>query len=85
MEWCARVSVTRAGAAGVRLDRDVCAGTDRDARLGHRSGCCARVGVVQAKKFVEESPKVLKEAATKDEAAKIKADLEKLGAKVSIE
>ena len=43
------------------------------------------MGVVQAKKFVEESPKVLKEAATKDEAAKIKADLEKLGAKVSIE
>jgi large subunit ribosomal protein L7/L12 len=40
---------------------------------------------VQAKKFVEEAPKVLREAASKDEAAKIKADLEKLGAKISVE
>ena len=44
-----------------------------------------RAGRVQAKKFVEEAPKVLKDAASKDEAAKIKADLEKLGAKISVE
>ena len=39
----------------------------------------------QAKKFVEEAPKVLKEAASKEEAAKIKAELEKLGAKITVE
>jgi len=34
---------------------------------------------------VEEAPKVLKEAASKEEAAKIKAELEKLGAKITVE
>eukprot|EP00128_Syssomonas_multiformis_P016222 Colp12_sorted_trinity150504_noHs@3037 len=42
--------------------------------------------VVEAKKFVEESPKVIKEGVSKEEAEKIKADLEKIeGTKVALE
>ena len=40
---------------------------------------------IQAKKFVEEAPKVLKEGVSKEEAQKLKELLEPLGAKVDIE
>ena len=39
----------------------------------------------QAKKFVESAPQVLKSNASKDEADKMKATLEALGATVEIE
>ncbi|CAK9439587.1 mitochondrial 54S ribosomal protein bL12m [Lodderomyces beijingensis] len=43
------------------------------------------LSLVESKKFVESAPKVLKENVTKDDAEKIKATLEGLGAKVSLE
>ncbi len=42
------------------------------------------LGLKEAKDLVEAAPKVLKESASKDEAAKIKEQLEKVGAKVEI-
>ncbi|CAD6624881.1 HN1_G0032660.mRNA.1.CDS.1 [Saccharomyces cerevisiae] len=43
------------------------------------------LSLVEAKKFVEAAPKVLKENVAKDDADKIKKTLEDLGAKVSLE
>ena len=43
------------------------------------------LNLVQAKKLVEEAPKLLKEKINKDEAQKIKTLLEPLGASVTIE
>lgn len=43
------------------------------------------MNLVQAKKFVESSPTVLKEDVSKDEAEKLKAALEKIGAAIEIE
>ncbi|EJS43754.1 mnp1p [Saccharomyces arboricola H-6] len=43
------------------------------------------LSLVEAKKFVEAAPKVLKENIAKDDAEKIKKTLEDLGAKVSLE
>lgn len=40
--------------------------------------------LVEAKKFVEGAPKVIKEAATKEEAEKMKKVLEAIGATVSL-
>jgi large subunit ribosomal protein L7/L12 len=42
------------------------------------------LGLKEAKELVESAPKTVKEAATKDEAAKIKESLEKAGAKVEL-
>jgi large subunit ribosomal protein L7/L12 len=42
------------------------------------------LGLKEAKDLVEGAPKPVKEGATKDEAAKIKAALEKVGAKVEL-
>ncbi len=42
------------------------------------------LGLKEAKDLVEAAPKAVKEAVTKDEAAKIKATLEKVGAKVDL-
>lgn len=42
------------------------------------------LGLKEAKDLVEGAPKAVKEGATKDEAAKIKATLEKVGAKVEL-
>jgi large subunit ribosomal protein L7/L12 len=42
------------------------------------------LGLKEAKDLVEGAPKNLKEGATKDEAEKIKATLEKVGAKVEL-
>ncbi len=42
------------------------------------------LGLKEAKDLVEGAPKPVKEAATKDDAAKIKAALEKVGAKVEL-
>ncbi|MDB5597837.1 MAG: ribosomal protein [Hyphomicrobiales bacterium] len=42
------------------------------------------LGLKEAKDLVEGAPKPVKESATKDEAAKIKAALEKVGAKVEL-
>jgi large subunit ribosomal protein L7/L12 len=42
------------------------------------------LGLKEAKDLVEGAPKNVKEAVTKDEAAKIKAQLEKAGAKVDV-
>ena len=42
------------------------------------------LGLKEAKDLVEAAPKAVKEAVTKDEAAKIKATLEKVGAKVEL-
>ncbi len=43
------------------------------------------LNLVDAKKFVESAPKVLKEGVTKDDAEKIKKALEAAGAKVSLD
>lgn len=43
------------------------------------------LSLVESKKFVESAPKVLKENVAKEDAEKIKATLEGLGAKVSLE
>lgn len=43
------------------------------------------LSLVEAKKFVEGAPKVLKENVAKDDAEKIKSTLEGLGAKISLE
>ncbi|KAK9474968.1 mitochondrial 54S ribosomal protein bL12m [Dipodascopsis tothii] len=43
------------------------------------------LNLVEAKKFVESAPKVLKDNVTKDDAEKIKTTLEALGAKISLE
>ncbi|CDR37628.1 CYFA0S01e13652g1_1 [Cyberlindnera fabianii] len=43
------------------------------------------LSLVESKKFVEAAPKVLKENVAKEDADKIKATLEALGAKVSLE
>lgn len=40
---------------------------------------------LQAKKFVEEAPKVLKEGVPKDEAKKLKELFESLGCKITLE
>ena len=42
------------------------------------------LGLKEAKAVVEEAPKPVKEGVNKDEAAKIKATLEKVGAKVEL-
>lgn len=42
------------------------------------------LGLIDAKKLVEEAPKPVKEGINKEEAAKIKEQLEKAGAKVEI-
>ena len=42
------------------------------------------LGLKEAKDLVEGAPKPVKEGATKDEAAKIKKQLEEAGAKVDI-
>jgi large subunit ribosomal protein L7/L12 len=42
------------------------------------------LGLKEAKDLVEGAPKAVKEGATKDEAEKIKATLEKVGAKVEL-
>jgi large subunit ribosomal protein L7/L12 len=42
------------------------------------------LGLKEAKDLVEGAPKAVKESATKEEAAKIKAALEKVGAKVEL-
>lgn len=42
------------------------------------------LGLIEAKQFVEGAPKTLKEGVTKEEANKIKEQLEKAGAKVEI-
>src|SRR5579883_1616354 len=42
------------------------------------------LGLKEAKDLVEGAPKPVKEAGSKDEAAKIKATLEKVGAKVEL-
>ena len=42
------------------------------------------LGLKEAKDLVEGAPKTVKEGASKDEAAKIKAQLEKAGAKVDL-
>lgn len=43
------------------------------------------LSLVESKKFVESAPKVLKENVAKEDAEKIKATLEALGAKVTLE
>ncbi|AGO13069.1 AaceriAFL089Cp [[Ashbya] aceris (nom. inval.)] len=43
------------------------------------------LSLVEAKKFVEAAPKVLRENVAKEEAEKVKASLEALGAKVVLE
>ncbi|OMJ07367.1 54S ribosomal protein L12, mitochondrial [Smittium culicis] len=43
------------------------------------------LNLIAAKKFVEEAPKVIKENVPKDEAEKIKATLEALGATIHLE
>jgi large subunit ribosomal protein L7/L12 len=42
------------------------------------------LGLKEAKDIIDKAPSVIKEAATKEEAEKIKAKLEELGAKVEI-
>jgi large subunit ribosomal protein L7/L12 len=42
------------------------------------------LGLKEAKDLVEGAPKTVKDGATKDEAEKIKATLEKVGAKVEL-
>jgi large subunit ribosomal protein L7/L12 len=42
------------------------------------------LGLKEAKDLVEGAPKAVKEGVTKDEAEKIKATLEKVGAKVEL-
>ncbi|HEX9072274.1 MAG TPA: ribosomal protein L7/L12, partial [Pseudolabrys sp.] len=42
------------------------------------------LGLKEAKDLVEGAPKTVKEGANKEEAAKIKATLEKVGAKVEL-
>ena len=42
------------------------------------------LGLKEAKDLVEGAPKTVKEGATKDEAEKVKATLEKVGAKVEL-
>ena len=42
------------------------------------------LGLKDAKDLVEAAPKAIKEAVSKDEAAKIKAELEEAGAKVEV-
>ena len=42
------------------------------------------LGLKEAKELVESAPKVIKEAATKEEADEIKAKLEEAGAKVTL-
>ncbi|CDO93526.1 unnamed protein product [Kluyveromyces dobzhanskii CBS 2104] len=43
------------------------------------------LSLVEAKKFVESAPKILKENVAKEDADKVKAALEGLGAKISLE
>ncbi|RKP36498.1 ClpS-like protein [Dimargaris cristalligena] len=48
-------------------------------------GMIPNINLVEAKKFVEGAPKVIKESASKEEAEKIKKTLEALGATVVLE
>lgn len=48
-------------------------------------GLVENMNLVQAKKFVESAPQVLKNDVTKDDAEKLKAQLEKVGATIEIE
>jgi hypothetical protein len=50
-----------------------------------RSVFASDVSALQAKKFVESLPKVLKENATKEEADKLKKALEAIGAEVTLD
>ena len=48
-------------------------------------GLVSGMNLVEAKKFVESAPKVIKENVPKEEAEKIKATLEALGAVVGMD
>ncbi|KAJ1916159.1 54S ribosomal protein L12, mitochondrial [Tieghemiomyces parasiticus] len=48
-------------------------------------GLIPNMNLIEAKKFVEGAPKVIKESASKDEAEKIKKTLEALGATIVLE
>jgi large subunit ribosomal protein L7/L12 len=48
-------------------------------------GLVENMNLVQAKKFVESAPQILKKDVTKDDAEKLKASLEKVGATIEIE
>ena len=63
--------------------RSVAAGR-RSARPPVRSSARLRLGLKEAKDLVDASPKPVKEGVAKDEADKIKAALEEVGAKVEI-
>ena len=64
------VVLTEAGANKINVIKEV--------------GAITGLGLKEAKDLVEAAPKPVKEAATKDEADKIKAQLEAAGAKVEL-
>ena len=76
-----------AAAAGRGEDRvHRCADRDRreEDRGDQGSPRAHRLGLKEAKDLVEAAPKAVKEGVTKDEAEKVKAPLEKAGAKVEL-
>lgn len=59
--------------------------TKKVALIKEIKGLVENMNLVQAKKFVESAPQILKKDVTKDDAEKLKATLEKVGATIEIE
>src|SRR5690606_12240693 len=84
----APVAVAAAGAAPAaaaeeqtEFDVILAAAGDKKIEVIKEVRAITGLGLKEAKDLVEGAPKTVKEAASKDEAAKIKAQLEKAGAK----
>ncbi|MDP1628443.1 50S ribosomal protein L7/L12 [Parvibaculum sp.] len=87
----APVAVAAAGAAPAaaaeeqtEFDVILAAAGDKKIEVIKEVRAITGLGLKEAKDLVEGAPKTVKEAASKDEAAKIKAQLEKAGAKVEL-
>jgi large subunit ribosomal protein L7/L12 len=88
----APVAVAAAGAAPAaaaeeKTEFDVIltdAGSNKVAVIKEVRAVNSALGLIEAKALVESAPKPIKEGASKEEAAKIKEQFEKAGAKVEI-
>ena len=76
--------VTAAAAVAVAAAPGGAAAGDKKIEVIKEVRAITGLGLKEAKDLVEGAPKPLKEGVNKDDAAKIKAQLEKVGAKVEL-
>ena len=87
---CCRCCCSGAGAAAAAVEEQteftvvLAAAGDKKIEVIKEVRAITGLGLKEAKDLVEGAPKPVKEGVTKDEAEKIKATLEKVGAKVEL-